>query len=106
MSSIPKKIKIGYQTYDVQLVPELNNDRGHTLFGQHSFKDASIKIWKQCTPTQIKATLIHELLHSLFDMYYPLNSQDEEPIVEALANGLVTALQDNKQLRNYLCGTV
>jgi Zn-dependent peptidase ImmA (M78 family) len=106
MSSIPKKIKIGYQTYDVLLVPELNNDRGHSLFGQHSFKDHSIKIWNQCSPVQRKATLVHELLHSLFDMYYPLNSQDEEPIVEALSNGLVTALQDNKNLRNYLCDNV
>lgn len=102
--TIPTKIKVGYLEYDVQLHQLLNNDAGVALYGQHSAFETWIKINLNANPAQMKASLVHELLHAVLDQYYPAHLANEERLVNALTTGLTNLFNDNPELGKYLCG--
>lgn len=94
---IPKKVKIGWKNYDVvktktrQVLAEDSRD----LYGQIDYNDIVIYINNQYNGEQQKATLIHELIHGIFEMY---GITDNEEMVTTLGNGLYAMIVDNPKL--------
>ena len=88
---IPNKVKVGWKTYDVILAdPTLNG--GDELYGQIDYDRCTITLRAAASPDQQRATLVHELLHAVSNMYgLDLN----EKLVTDLANALYCVYKDN-----------
>jgi hypothetical protein len=99
-NKMPKKLKIGWQTYEIQEVPELEED-GTPLYGVHSSSRNLIQIsQKECDESRKRSCLIHEVLHAIDEQYC---IRIKESQVEALANGITTVMIDNKdQIKQFL----
>lgn len=83
--TIPKKLKLGAHTYKI-VAQELDDD-----FGSIDRLKNIIYVDKRLPDTQLLATLIHEILHSL-------NNETEHEFVDGLAEQLTQVLVDNKIL--------
>ena len=88
---LPNQIKIGWKTYDVEYASAKLNS-GEELYGQINYDAGVITIRECSTPDQMKATLIHEVLHGISEMY---GMGLEEKLVTDLSNALYTVYKDN-----------
>ena len=89
------KVKIGWKEYKISkeekcsiLVVE-----GAECYGQISYDKQMIYLRKENSEEQDKATLIHEVLHGISEMY---NLDLSEDIVTRLGDALYTTIKDNK----------
>ena len=88
---IPNKVKVGWKTYDVILAdPTLNG--GDELYGQIDYDRCTITLRATASPDQQRATLVHELLHAVSNMY---GLDLDEKLVTNLANALYCIYKDN-----------
>ena len=89
------QIKIGWKTYEI-----MNASRDTTLtmggeecYGQIDYDQNRILLNKEFARTdQGKATLAHEILHGISEMYH---LDLDEAIVERLGDALFTLIKDN-----------
>lgn len=95
---VPKQIKLGYRTIDI-VAKEMPDDFGEFVHG-----DNKIFYSNKITPPELTNTILHEVLHAIWqDRLADLVSDTkEETIVNSLANGLMTTLVDNPNLKNFL----
>lgn len=99
--NIPKKIKIGWKEYEIEQVDEKGQlivDAG-TCYGEIEYDDQVIRLNKNYGDEQKKATLIHEILHGISNMYTLDMTED---LVTKLANALYIVMKDNPNLFNTL----
>jgi hypothetical protein len=87
----PEKVKIGWKTYDIRIANEVLNG-GDKLYGKIAYNDLTITLHRNNTPEQSMATLIHEILHGIDDMY---DLDLKEQTIRRLGNALYTFLTDN-----------
>jgi hypothetical protein len=101
LSRIPDRVKVGWKNYDVVLTePRLNS--GAELYGQIDHDAQVITLRGTSTHDQLCATLLHEVLHAVSDMY---GLGLEEKLVEDLTNALYTVYKDNvKSEENGIVG--
>lgn len=103
MSNIPSKIKIGYQTYNLEGV---NKDIAEQLgiCGQIDYNKEQILFNKDLKQIEVFNTLLHECLHGIFHYHGTQfkSSSYEETIVNTIANGLTTLMVDNPKFITYL----
>lgn len=99
---LPASVRVGFKDYSVAPYPkgaqEESGNWGRT-------KHAGGEIWVHDTPDTREAanTLIHEILHACFHvggLDYPNN--EEEAIVNTLANQLSGVFRDNPDLIRWL----
>lgn len=89
--NIPEKVNILYKTYEVEEVPNLH-EGADELYGQVHFLPEQIALNAGASEEQKKATLIHEIMHALDEMY---SIGLEEAQVEKLGNAVYTLARDN-----------
>lgn len=93
---IPKTIKNGVHTIEVELVPDLFD--WHKDLGSSWAVKNKIKLDSNLSQNRIEETLLHEILHHVwFQMGLDQSgvSEKEEYIVNTLANGLYPILKEN-----------
>lgn len=88
---VPKKVKILYKEYTVESVNNLHNESAD-LYGQIHYLPEKIYLNSESLEEQKKATLIHEVVHGLDDMY---GIGLKEKQVEKLGNALYMLIRDN-----------
>ena len=90
------KVKIGYQIYTIEMVDGMDD-----LDGDCDADAAVIRIDKnQAQPWRLTNTVIHELLHAVWDQWCDatLDDDTQERIVSGIANGLTAILADNPEI--------
>ena len=94
---VPTHIKLGYRTLVVE--PRLMDD-----FGEYINSENKIIYNSKQTPPELVNTILHELLHAIFEdrVVGLVSDRNEETIVNALANGLMSVFVDNPQLLNFI----
>lgn len=91
---IPEKVKILYKEYTVEEIENLH-DGGVDLYGQIHYLTEKILLNVNSSDEQKKATLIHEVIHGLDEMY---GIGLKEKQVEKLGNALYMLLRDNPKM--------
>lgn len=91
LGRIPDRVKVGWKNYDVVITDSRLNS-GPELYGQIDHDAQVITLRGSSTTDQLRATLLHEVLHAVSDMY---GLGLEEKLVEDLTNALYTVYKDN-----------
>lgn len=90
-----EEIKIGYKTFKIEKA--IPNDKliydGLKCYGEIFFDENIIRLNAENSQNQNKATLIHECLHGISDMYF---LDMDEDLVSRLANAISTTLVQNE----------
>ena len=96
---IPKKIKVGGHQFYVKISKTRDHAKGEN-WGKTIYASCTMYVDGELVKTKLEETFIHELLHIAFD-HSGLNvkykdSQEEEDIVNRLANAFYMIIKDNK----------
>lgn len=91
---IPDKVKILYKNYTVVRAHNVHNEH-NDLYGQIDYGRQVIELDGQYPDEQQKATLIHEVVHGLDDMY---RIGLGEKVVERLGVALYQFIKDNPEV--------
>ena len=91
---ILKKIKVLYKEYTVEETVNLH-DNGGDLYGQIHYLPEKILLNTDASEEQRKATLLHEIMHALDEIY---NIGLEEEQVDKLGNAIYMLQKDNPGL--------
>jgi Zn-dependent peptidase ImmA (M78 family) len=101
LKTLPRKIKVG--AYDWRIKVDTNPSED---YGEANYDNAVITIWpaNHQSPERLVGTVIHELLHILYDenALDEVTPYKEETTVVAFETGLVSLLRDNPKLLNWI----
>lgn len=92
--NIQKTVKVLYKEYKVEQEENIHDEDGD-LYGQVRFLEEIIVLNAAASDRTKEATLVHELVHALDDMYR-INLEEEQ--VEKLGNALYMLISDNPEL--------
>ncbi|WAW15277.1 hypothetical protein [Peptostreptococcus equinus] len=89
------KIKIGWKTYNIEkATPDRKLQMGPDEYaGMINYNDEKIYINDECSEGMQNATLVHEILHGISDMY-KIDELDES-VLTRLGDAIYTVLVDN-----------
>ena len=85
------------RVWSVEWVDDLGNN-----FGECCQEQGTIEIVSGLDSYMDRTTLLHEIMHAILRQQGRYYCKAEEEYVTALANGLVTVLDDNPKLRRKL----
>jgi hypothetical protein len=103
---LPEYIKIGYKKYKVRNLDKNVGDLCQA-FGATSHNESLIFSDDTRDERENLNTLVHEVLHGVcFVFSLGKSKEEEEQIVNLLANGLVGVLIDNPELLEYINSSV
>lgn len=91
---IPEKVNILYKTYTIDFIDNLH-DGDIDLYGQIQYIDEKILLNTGSSEEQQRATLVHELLHGMDEMY---SIELKENQVEKLGNTFYMLIRDNPDM--------
>lgn len=98
---IPKRIKIGPHRYTIHEVgKEWSEDQD--AHGKTNTNTHEIWINTTYTTSHILDTLIHELLHAIWNQYGLGEKEEEETVVHRLSTGWTQVMSDNQHLVKYI----
>lgn len=92
---IPEQVHLLYKDYKVKKTSNLRSDSGETLYGQTQYIEQLILINDNASEDQQKATLIHELVHGLDELF---GTELKEEQVEKLGNAFYMLIRDNPEM--------
>ena len=90
------QVKIGPVFYDVRVVNDLKNSKGHDLYGQADHEYNSINLNPRYGTDQRFLTLWHEVLHC-FEPVFGVSMSEKQ--VTRLSALIALAIKDNPILR-------
>lgn len=103
MLQLPPNIRIGYKDYKLQVISE--EDRQKNV-GWHLPQQHRIEIAIDLPPREVVNTLIHEIYHAIFSHAGAIfKDEDEEALVECVANGWTQVFVDNPEVINWMITT-
>lgn len=91
---IPNTVKILYKEYEIVQEKNIHNDSSD-LYGEVHYLDEKILLNVDSKEDQKKATLIHELIHAIDEMYQISLNEDQ---VDKLGNGVYMMIKENPQM--------
>lgn len=91
---IPKKVRVLFKEYTIEEQINLHDEEGE-LYGQIDFLPEKILLNAEASEEQKKATLIHEIVHALDEMY-KIELKEEQ--IEKMGNALYMLCRDNQEL--------
>lgn len=91
---IPEKVKVLYKEYSV-IEEENLHDEKSDLYGQIRYIEEVIALNTASSDEQKKATLVHELIHGIDEMYR-IGLEEEQ--IEKLGNAVYMLIKDNKEM--------
>lgn len=100
-SQPPSQIKIGYQDFNLIMEDASHDNRGH--FGLTHLVKSNIHVVRTGNKIEDVNTLIHEILHATcYTQGIKMTHEEEEFVVNSLANGLVGVIRENPFLVEYI----
>ena len=98
---IPKQIKVAGHVYKIQLMNKAwANDASR--WGQCDCDEMIIRLAKGMRGSRRAETLLHEVLHAVYNVYNVGSARTEEDIVTLLSTGLHQVLVDCPELKEHI----
>lgn len=94
---IPEKVKVLYKEYSV-IEEENLHDEKSDLYGQIRYIEEVIALNTASSDEQKKATLVHELIHGIDEMYRIGLEEEQIEQIEKLGNAVYMLIKDNKEM--------
>lgn len=91
---IPEKVKVLYKDYAVREESNLHDNKGE-LYGIARYLEEEIVLNAEASFAQKKATLVHEIVHAMDEMYCIELSESQ---VEKLGTGIYMLVRDNPEM--------
>lgn len=88
------KVKVAGVTYDVVMKEDVRSDADDQCYGLCNFKDLSIELLNDLPEERHNQTLIHEIMHAVFEES-GIQMEDDEDLVNRLALVWFQVLKDN-----------
>lgn len=96
------KLKIGHLTVPVVRLPDDHPEKG-LVYGLYEPLTTKISLCPIAAPAKQAETLIHEILHAIYDAYgLGGPDHDEETVCSILGRGLAQVIKDNAALGGVL----
>lgn len=96
-----RKVRIGYRDFKIEPFPA---GFGERLDGETDFSTLTIRFHTDLDPSVKSATLLHEILHVVYDEYGLAKDDPEERVVTTLSNGLCQVIRDNPDVLAFIIG--
>jgi Zn-dependent peptidase ImmA (M78 family) len=96
--NIPDKVKIGWRNYKVNKSDAKRNTKGETLYGEIDYGEQTIYINNEYCQDQMKVTLLHEIIHGIFNKQGQVDWGCNEALIESIAEGIYELILDNPNL--------
>lgn len=93
----PNTLAVLGRDWSVEWVDDLGNN-----FGECDQEQGTIEVVSGLDSYMDRTTLLHEIMHAILRQQGRCYCKAEEEYVTALANGVITVLDDNPKLRKYL----
>jgi Zn-dependent peptidase ImmA (M78 family) len=95
--NLPEKIKIGCYTYEIEITdkPLIIGDKCSHI-GLIDYHEQKISIDQKLGQQAREQTLWHEIIHGICHDRKIEFGEDEEKIIDSLANGMLALMKDNK----------
>ncbi len=101
MPKLPEKVKIGYRTYKITSWPAVEaNSAGRYAQVSHLVKE--IKVDESHGSIQTGESLLYEIIHAVFTIFYREEDEKEEGTVQKASNGLATVWVDNPEVMKFI----
>ena len=92
-------VKIGYRSFSIEPFPNGFCDK---LDGQTDFENLTVRLNAGSLPPVKSCTLLHEILHVIWDDASLKDEDGEERVITALANGLSQVIRDNPDVIKFI----
>jgi hypothetical protein len=102
---LPSKVTIGYRDYVIEEMPDEGKE---THVGFHHGQSHSIELNSEYPPAEVVCTLLHELVHGIFDVsgFTFRSPEDEEDVTICLGNGLTGIFKSNPEVIAWILNTL
>ncbi len=98
-----KQIKVFGLNYEIEEVDEIDSvEEGVIIAGQIQHLQQKILIRKDLSKERKKVTLLHEILHAIFQQLGFNEEHDNEHLINSLSTALIQVLNDNKSMHKTL----
>ena len=101
MATVPKTIKIGPHTYSITIVDVVSDGSDSRAFVDNQAQAIEIARSNASSSAAV-GSLIHELLHAIWDDRNLGKRPDEERVVLAFESGLVQLFQHSPKLLTWI----
>ena len=96
---IPQYVRIGLRDYEVRFVDGRRDEKGDLLDGQIDFSNRIIYLDQNIIYEDEKfITFLHEVVHGIFHNYCNSKWNNNEDLVECVAEGIFQLVKDNPNL--------
>ena len=92
---IPESVSILFKKYTISHEKHMRNENGDQLYGQIDYMEQTITLNEAAGAEQQEATLVHEIIHGLDEMY---DIGLKEKQVEKLGNAFYMLIRDNPEM--------
>ena len=101
MAEFPTSVRIGHFDYRVE---DWNSDKASlaSRYGECSHLEKVIRVARHHGPRQAAETLLHEMLHAIWNQWVIEDSDPEERVVNTLTGALCSAWRDNPEAFEWI----
>lgn len=107
LDELPESLKIGYADWTVDTESTAPVSEETIVFGLCEKATHTIKYFRGYNDNHLRNTVLHEVLHAIWDAHGLSDEEPEETVVSSLANGLQAVLRDNPEFAvwfvNHMC---
>jgi hypothetical protein len=93
------KVRIGHRDFKIEPFPQ---GFGERLFGETDYDTLSIRVHDRLEPSVKASTLLHEIVHAIYDEYGISKDDEEERVVNSISNGLSQVIRDNPDVLAFI----
>lgn len=102
LAGFPKRVKVGLHLYRLRSVKNITDSSGW-LYGRTDRKKTLIEVDPTVSPSQLRDTILHEILHAIIgDQPIALAEDQEELVIRGITPVLLAVLRENPELVAFL----
>lgn len=101
---IPKNVLVDAIKYTIEETDDVLVEGNQVCVGLITYADAKIQLDKRIGEGCKPQVLMHELIHAITAARMPIDFEQDETYVDALASGVVNLIRQNPELIDYIRG--